>query len=182
VPVPDPTRLTTEQLHRELGSLREILEIRMNSMDHERQLLLQIMDERTAEIERRFADRDIRFDDRDKARQAAIIIALGAAKELSDAHDVATANATEKFEASVRVQLASLGQLAAANRDLLEGKIEALKERIDRGEGSTSGARSERTEQRAGHGESRLNQGTLISFALLAVAVISLILLYATKK
>jgi cobalamin biosynthesis Mg chelatase CobN len=33
IPVPDPSTLTTEQLHRELASLREILETRLTGMD-----------------------------------------------------------------------------------------------------------------------------------------------------
>lgn len=32
-PIPDPTRLTTEQLHHELATLREILETRLDGMD-----------------------------------------------------------------------------------------------------------------------------------------------------
>jgi hypothetical protein len=32
-PIPDPTKLTTEQLRRELATLREILETRLHGMD-----------------------------------------------------------------------------------------------------------------------------------------------------
>ncbi len=39
VPVPDPTALTTEQLRRELGALREVIEARLNGMDMANKLL-----------------------------------------------------------------------------------------------------------------------------------------------
>lgn len=39
IPVPDPSALTTEQLRRELGSLREIIDVRLNAMDQATQLV-----------------------------------------------------------------------------------------------------------------------------------------------
>ena len=38
MPVPDPTKLTTEQLRRELGALREIIETRLDGMDRATEL------------------------------------------------------------------------------------------------------------------------------------------------
>ena len=38
MPVPDPTKLTTEQLRRELATLREIIETRLNAMDRATEL------------------------------------------------------------------------------------------------------------------------------------------------
>jgi hypothetical protein len=183
VPVPDPTTLTEaavqkakDDVRRELAGLRELLEKRMDCQDAERRLLLQIMDERTAETNRRFAERDVRFDERDRSRQEAVRTALdaaseavrtalAAAKELSDARDAATDKATGKFETSVREQIAQLGALSAANRDQLSTQIQALKERIDRGEGSETGASGYRAER-------RLDMGQVIAAMAVIVAVV----------
>jgi hypothetical protein len=178
IPRPDPTALTAtavanakEDLRRELAQLREILEARMTAMDNERKLLLQIMNERSAEVDRRFGDRDTLFTERDAARQEAVRTALAAARELGDARDVATDKANEKFETSVREQMRQLAELASANRDLLDGKIDALKERIDRADGTLSGAAGQRTERRLDTGLNYTAASVLIGFLLLAVAL-----------
>jgi small-conductance mechanosensitive channel len=180
-PVPDPTALTTEaverataQFRRELAGLREVLESRMNCADAERRLLLQIMDERSAQIQQQFAERDARFAERDQARQDAVRTALDAAKELSDARDAATDRATGKFEDSVKAQIGQLAALAESGRERLAAQIQALKERLDRGEGSDTGAAGIRTEQ-------RLNISQVIAAAAVLVAIVSFIL-YAVKK
>jgi small-conductance mechanosensitive channel len=182
-PVPDPTALTTEaverataQFRRELAGLREVLEARMNCADAERRLLLQIMDERSAQIQQQFAERDARFAERDQARQDAVRTALDAAKELSDARDAATDKATGKFEDSVRTQIAQLGALAESGRDQLGSQIQALKERLDRGEGSDTGAAGYRTEQ-------RLNTSSLVGIAgtVLALVAIAVTIIIATR-
>ena len=169
-PVPDPTALTAiavsqakDDLRRELASLREILEARLNAMDGERRLLLQIVDERRAETARRFEERDLRFGERDTARQEAVRTALNAAKDLSDARDAATDKAAGKFEDSVREQIGQLGALAAANREQLATQIDALKERIDKAEGGTTGASGYRS-------EARLNINTLLQVAAVLIA------------
>jgi hypothetical protein len=181
VPRPDPTVLTAtavrqakEDLRRELAQLREILEARMDAMDHARALLLQIMDERAAEIQRRFDERDLRFSERDTARQDAVRTALEAAKELSDARDGAADKAIEKFEAAVREQIGQIGELAESGRQQLSTQIQALKERIDRGEGSASGAQGYRTER-------RLDYGAIVA-ALAAVIALAAVLVVAFKK
>jgi hypothetical protein len=46
-PVPDPTTLTTEQLHREVGILRELIEGQLKSMDD-------LMDEKFNGVEQKF--------------------------------------------------------------------------------------------------------------------------------
>ena len=181
VPIPDPTTLTTEaveratgQFRRELAGLREILEARMDAMDGERRLLLQVMNERSDQVQRQLAERDLRFGERDTARQDAVRTALDAAKELSDARDAATDRATGKFEDSVKTQISQLGALAESGRDQLSAQIQALKERLDRGEGSDVGAAGTRTEQ-------RLNTSQVIAALAVLVAVIAAIL-YAVKK
>jgi hypothetical protein len=182
IPRPDPSLMTSaavneakNELRRELAALREILEARMDSADADRRLVLQIMDERREEIRRRFAERDIRFDERDQARQEAVRTALDAAKELSDARDAAADKAIAKFETSVREQIAQLGELGESGRAQLSTQIQGLKERLDRSEGGRTGAGEYRT-------ESRLNVNLVITAVIAVVAILSLLVLYAAKK
>jgi hypothetical protein len=168
-PIPDPTILTTEQLRRELAALREILTARLDGMDKATQLLdetvnrtpteiqIQIMHlkellearfeagerlslTRLDGIERQFAERDVR------AVQAADAsgTALSAALE-------ATAKSAEKTEQAFTKQIDGIG-----------ARLTELKERIDRGEGSTAGASDFRAER-------RLDIGTILqAIAILA--------------
>jgi hypothetical protein len=64
LPVPDPTRLTTDQLRRELGALREILETRMDAADRATELqiadireLFHQFDDLPAQMRQAIADR-----------------------------------------------------------------------------------------------------------------------------
>ena len=178
VPRPDPTLLTasavrdaTEVVRREIAALREVLEARMDSMDNERRLLLQVMDERTEETQRRFTERDLRFSERDQSRTEAVRTALGAAKELSDARDAAADKAIEKFEASVREQIAQLGELAESARQQLSTQIQGLKERLDRGEGGHAGAAEYRTERRLDTGLNYTAASVLLGFLVLAISL-----------
>ena len=177
-PVPDPTTLTNElvgkardDLRREIGSLREILEARMSQMDAERGLLLKIMDERTAETQRRFDERDLRFGERDAARTEAVRTALNAAKELSDARDASADKAIEKFEVSVREQIAQIGELAESGRQQLSTQIQGLKERLDRGEGGDAGAATAKTERRLDTGQAYTAASVLLGFLVLALSL-----------
>ena len=51
MPVPDPTKLTTEQLRRELAALREIIETRLDGMDRATELASTQADAVREEIE-----------------------------------------------------------------------------------------------------------------------------------
>jgi hypothetical protein len=72
-PVPDPTVLTTQQLLRELNSLREILESRLDGMDRAVDVLQSTVNrsptlsEINVRQEEKFNNFDQRFKDRDKA-------------------------------------------------------------------------------------------------------------------
>jgi len=182
VPVPDPTTLTTEQLRRELNGLREILEARLDSMDHENELMRQLIDERRDEIAQRFAERDIRFNERDESRQSALRLALDSARELVNQRDEATTKASEKFEQSVRLQITQLEQLSSANRDVLDGRINDLKERIDRGEGSTAGVAQQRGELRLDRGVGINSAVAIIMSVSVIISIISVILVVVLHK
>ncbi len=144
-PIPDPTILTTQQLLRELASLREVLTTRMDGYDKAISLLQAYADrqpsiaEVVAETKEKFTgvqmqlhERDIRFDRAANDTKVAVDAAFAAAKE-----------AVAKSEANVTKQIDALGMLLQANAKATDEKIDDLKTRIaaieGRGQAYSSG-------------------------------------------
>jgi hypothetical protein len=74
---------------------------------------------------------------------------------------------------------------AAQQQETLRTTVAPMLTRLDelsRAQYETQGQKQQVVETREVRGESRLNQGQLITFLLLITAVLSLVLLYATKK
>jgi hypothetical protein len=146
VPVPDPTKLTTEQLRRELDIMAA--ELRRESEANRALLMGDILHlrelhaERFDAIDMRFHERDVRFDQEKDARKEAIAAALLAQKELIDQQTVSNALATGKSEAGFTKQIDQIGLLLDGMEKSITERITELKERIDRGEGSSSGSDS----------------------------------------
>jgi hypothetical protein len=169
-PRPDPTHLTTQQLLRELSSLRELLFSRLDAMDKATVLLSEtvnrtptivqteishvreLVDEQFRNVQGQFTERDTRMTLASKAAQEALDAALAAA-----------AKAAEKTEQNFTKQI-----------DNALDRIGEIKERIDRGEGSAAGGET------AGS-NTRLNINALIAAAAVVVALVTLVL-YATKR
>lgn len=181
-PVPDPTILTTEQLRRELASLREILQARLDGMDRATALLSEtvnrtptviqteishlreLMEEKFGSIAQQFRERDVRTEQAAKAGKEALDAALLAAKELVTQQNEANRGEAAKTEQNFTKQI-----------DAQAARIDELKERIDRGEGSDAGASVSRTER-------RLDTGQVLQAAIVAVAVLTFIILYVVRK
>jgi len=182
LPRPDPSRLTTDQLRRELAWLREILETRLDAMDKANNVLDQtvnrtptviqtaianlrdVYDERFKSVAQQFAERDVRTEQAAKGGKEALDAALLAAKELVAQQNEANRGEAAKTEQNFTKQI-----------DAQAARIDELKERIDRGEGAGAGAAGQRT-------ETRLNTGTVVSVVLLVVAVLTFVILYVAKK
>jgi hypothetical protein len=147
-PIPDPTVLTTAQLLGEIAHVRELVAEQLKAMSS-------ISEERLKGIELQFTERDVRTEQAAKAGKDALDAALKSQKEL-----VAQQNEANRAEAAkTESNFAKLIEAQSARTD-------ELKERIDRGEGSTAGAADTLTEQ-------RLNMNTVIAaVALLLSAVI----------
>ena len=191
-PVPDPTLLTTAQLLRELGALRELIETRLDGMDRATALLSEtvnrtptviqteishvreLTDERFAGIGKQFTERDVRTEQAAKAAKEALDAALLAAKELVSQQNEANAAAADKAEQSTIKQIDQIGIRIDTMQKALDDRLTELKERIDRGEGGAAGAAGHRTEQ-------RLNLSQVVAVAAVLIAAASLIL-YALKK
>ena len=169
-PVPDPTLLTTQQLLREMASLRELVFTRLDGMDRATELLSETVNrtptviqteikhvrelenERFAGVAQQFQERDTRSEQAGKAAKDALDAALAAA-----------AKAAEKTEQNFTKQI-----------DNALDRIGEIKERLDRGEGGAAGGESAR-------GEARLNMSMVIS-VILALAAVTTLILYVTKK
>lgn len=234
-PVPDPTKLTTEQLRRELATLREIIETRLDAMDRATELaaaqavvigqqieqtrdrlreetaadvtqlrelletrldgmdrairlhaeiidrvpaerdmaikhLKELHDEKFASIALQFAERDVRSEQATQGAKQALDAALLAQKELVAQQNEANSAAAAKAEASFTKQIDQIGTIIQTLEKALDARITELKERIDRGEGSTAGAAGSRSERRLDTGQ------VLMTLSVLA-AVIGLLIL-----
>jgi len=167
---------------RELDALRELLFTRLDAMDKATALLSEtvnrtptviqteithvreLLDERFASIALQFTERDVRTEQAAKGGKEALDAALLAAKELVAQQNEANRGEAAKTEQNFTKQI-----------DAQAARIDELKERIDRGEGSASGSAGQRS-------ETRLNMGTVVSVALLVIAVLTFVILYVAKK
>ncbi len=113
IPIPDPSTLTTEQLRRELLSLREFL---MKDM----QRIEEVHTERFKSIDTRFGE-----------GKTALDAALRAQKDTA-----------EKSEASFTKQIDGIQDSIEKASSASADRIEDLKGRLDRGEGNTAGSSS----------------------------------------
>jgi len=183
-PIPDPTKLTTEQLRREVATLREILETRLDGMDRAtalatelasvhvtgvrkeieqirgrlreeaatqveqlRELLETRLDGMGRAIALQFTERDVRADQAAETAPQALGSAMSAQKELVEQQNDANSAATAKAEASFTKQIDQIGMIIQTMEKATDARITELKERIDRGEGLTTGAAGSRSER-----------------------------------
>jgi hypothetical protein len=202
--VPGSRYLTTEELRRDVSALREILQARLDGMDratsllsetvnrtptqiqteisHVRELIQEKLgslggqaEEKFASIELQFVERDVRTNQAATASAQALAAALQAAKEAVFEQAQAAAKAADKTELSFTKQIDLLLAQIKALSDTFTDRLAELKERIDRGEGSTTGAAGQRTEQ-------RLNANLVVGMvALLLTAIIIAVAIYSAS-
>jgi len=190
--VPGPAYLTTEELRRDVSALREILQARLDGMDRATVVLSETVnrtptaiqiavghlqelhDERFDGIAQQFRERDVRTEQAAKASKEALDAALLAAKELVSQQNEANSQAADKAEQSTIKQIDQIGIRIDTTQKGLEDRLAELKERVDRGEGNTSGAAVERTER-------RLDLGQVIAVIAVIIAVVS-VMAFILKK
>jgi Fe2+ transport system protein B len=189
VPVPDPTRLSTEALNAakaqwrlDLEALRELLEIRLTGMDRATQLvagqahgltgqtkeqvdhLQELHEERFASIALQFKERDERSAQLAKTQDEALKAALQSAEKLNDAQGSANKEANAKTEITFGQQIKAV-----------EDKIEVINRRLDTGQGAQEGTSSQRTEQRMDRGAGNQMVITAIMIVSVLIALVSVI-------
>lgn len=158
----------TNQWRRDLEGLRELLETRLDAMDKAIELhanvapelriefdakltrSFDLFQEKLAGVDERFHERDVRAAAYALAAKEALAAALQAAKELNNAQAQASRDAAEKterrFTAQFEQMLQALNTLSATlGRQVTEQganfavRLDELKERVDKAEGSSRG-------------------------------------------
>lgn len=165
---PDPSTLTTQQMHREVEAIRELvfreilaleksLSTRMDAaekatvllhadmtgfptdLDKEIAHLKELHAERFDSIQTQFRERDTRTEQNARDTKVAVDAALQAAEKAVGKQQESFALATSKSEAATTKQIDQQGQLISTTTRGLAETIQDLKERLTRIEGSHSG-------------------------------------------
>jgi hypothetical protein len=76
-PDPDPTLLTTQALLREIASIKELFESKLEAVSHLKELFIKDIER----IETQFRERDVRADLMSEANKEALVAAFAASKE-----------------------------------------------------------------------------------------------------
>lgn len=143
MPVPDPTRLTTEANDRLESVIKELLEVRLSGLE-------QLMDQKFKTINQRFGTFDEKFKGvadtfagNDKALQAALL----AQKSTVEDQNKANATAASKSEAAFTKQIdasddkiESVKELVAQVKSGLDDKVAAVARTIDSQVGQRKGS------------------------------------------
>ena len=152
-PVPDPTVLTTDQLRREIGALRELMESRFSgsekiaeimesalsklrlSYKEDIQRAQELSDEKFNSVETQFRERDTRAEQTAKDNKTSVDAALAAAKE-----------AVGKTEAAFTKQMDMLSAQMTQLGKALDDKIDDVKTRVTIIESNRAGAGAQKIE------------------------------------
>ena len=156
-PMTDPSFLTTQQLLREMESLKDLVFTRLDAMDKAMELfnanitrvptetdkqisqLKELHDEKFESVQTQFAERDTRSDKLADLGQKALDAALLTAEKAVGKQSEAFAAATAKSETSFTKQIDAIVALLTEGLKRLDEKIALLNQRLDRGEGKTDG-------------------------------------------
>jgi hypothetical protein len=185
LPVPDPTILTTEALHREINALKELLQARFDAMErateirdrHMKELegmigvkveqLQELHAEKFRSIAVQFAERDTRTEQTSRDSKVAVDAALQAAKEAVGEQNRSSALAISKSEAATTKQIDQQGTLIQTTTLGLNDKIDDLKERLTSIEGRSKGMAD--------------GWGLIVGGIMLVVAVVTVIVVLTTR-
>lgn len=149
VPVPDPSTLTTEAMHREIASLKELLTTQIAAIrvdlkhDFEQvQVIIRgIYDEKFIGITTQLRERDARVEQSARTADAALQAALQAAKEAVGKQTEFFTTTISELKQAVTKQLDSLKVLIDTVSASLDAKINEVKDRVGIIEGTDRGQR-----------------------------------------
>ena len=134
-PVPDPTLLTTQQLLREIGTVRELFDARLAAVDRSISVLQSGIDRVVSQVSsevgqlrdlhsERFKSIEVRFIERDK---------------WIEQHALANGNTISEMKLNFSKQIDQGTQLLQEVRRSTETQISDLKSRVDKAEGRSRG-------------------------------------------
>ena len=161
-PVPDPTLLTTQQLIREITSLREVIDLRIESV-------LDTMEEKFHKADQEFELVERQRVEQKKDTKDAVDAALTAQKEAVREQTAASERAIAKSEAATSKQLDQLSLTFTTEVAALRRELGEVKNRATAIEQQKIGAKEDRTGLYA-------TIGAVAIILLVAIAVVGLIL------
>jgi hypothetical protein len=209
VPVPDPTILTTQQLRREQGTLREVIEARLNGMDIATRLLAEQVGRTPNDIDKQvkhltdlfgermeglkaetlslgrgiqlqFDERDIRSRAAEDAAKVAVNAALQAQKEAAAAQNESNAAAITKSEGATVKQIDGIHALLGSNTMAINDKIAGIISRLDRGEAVTAANSLARQDRRLDGGSNIAILGVGLMVITAVVGLIGFVMLHSS--
>lgn len=166
-PRPDPTKLTTEALLREIAGLREFV---LGEIGHVRE----ISQTKFAAIERQLEGIAQRTAEQKTDTKDALDAALQAAKEAVSLQREASDKAIDKSEKDTTSKIDALGKLVEKSSEVKDEKIEDLKERMNRLEGALIASQTTQTGDEKKSATNLVVVGIAISAAFLLVALLAL--------
>lgn len=137
-PRPDPTRLTSEQLHREIAALKSLLDERLKGMDV-------LVDEKFASIEKQFTLIERQRVEQKIDGERAIAAALQAAKEAVQEQTTASEKAINKSESATIKSIDALGEKFDTAFEGQRRDIDAMGQRVTSLEASKVGGKEAST-------------------------------------
>jgi hypothetical protein len=150
-PVPDPTALTTEQLHREIGALREFV---LGEIRHVREI-----------SQTKFEAVSVRTAEQKADTKEAVDAALRAAKDAVALQTAASDKAIAKSEAAVTKVIDGLVIQ-------IDKSIEAMREQLNDLKQRVGGLETTKTTRDEGSTKSNRDMALLISAVIVIVAVV----------
>jgi len=148
LPIPDPTRLTSQAVREAIAALKDVIYTRLEGMDKALQLLQSRSDRFPVELESKitnvrdliserfkgieiqlegiqlqFKERDTRVEQTARDSKTAVDAALQAAKEAVEKQNAASAQAAQKSEAAFTKQIDQLTELFRTGTKSVEDKI-----------------------------------------------------------
>ena len=171
-PVPDPTVLTTEQLLREIGALRSIMELQAEMHAALDQQQFKAVYQQFAAVDTQLKLVEAQRVEQKSDTKLAVDAALQAQKEAVREQTLATATAIGKSETITSEQLKQLGvnfQTAFAGQS---ATVADLKDRVTALEAVRLGGREQVAESRAGLGAIYAFIGAAVGLIGMTVAII----------
>jgi hypothetical protein len=153
-----------------INNVPDLIEAAVSHIEH-------LMDEKLNSIDLRFIERDTRTSQAAETSQKALDAALLAAAALVNQQNEANATAATVQTLSFTKQIDQIIVLTERQQKSSDDRLAELKERIDRGDGSSAGIRDSRTDSRASN-----SQVVALIVAVLFMMQVGLALFIAFKK
>jgi hypothetical protein len=161
-PVPDPTVLTTEQLLREITTLKELMNVTLGGYEA-------VCLEKFASVKDQLGHFERQRIEQKKDTKDAVDAALAAAKEAVKEQTIASQLSIGKSEGSTKEQLGQLSTTFTTAQRASSDALAGLTTRVERIENARTALAEQKTDTRAG-------TGTLIAVGALVIGLLSFVM------